>query len=137
MIELTLFRKDNGPLTKRIWLDADGSVKCDGSQCVMGRGRAFRIELDNLQALAAGLETFKPYEAIATGTLRPDLPDQVEVVTKQSLNGERRPDVIARTQEFIVYRPGVASLVLVDFDRKGMPPETASRLEILTVCGTS
>jgi hypothetical protein len=83
MIELTLFRKDNGPLTKRIWLDADGSVKCDGSQCVMGRGRAFRIELDNLQALAAGLETFKSYEAIATGTLRPDLPDQVEVVTKR------------------------------------------------------
>jgi hypothetical protein len=36
-MQITLFAKGGGPLTKRIYLAPDGSLKSDGSACVMSR----------------------------------------------------------------------------------------------------
>src|SRR5215472_15776844 len=49
---LTVIAKSNGPLTKRISLNPDGTVKSDGSACVMSHGRAHRVELSSAQELA-------------------------------------------------------------------------------------
>jgi hypothetical protein len=129
-IELTVFGKEGGPLTKRIWLcEEDGSVKSDGSQCIMARGRARRVVLERMQDFGVLIDSFQSNEALATGALRDDLPPQVEVTTKRKLNGHRQPELITRTQEYIVYRSGTPSLVLLDFDRKGMPSAVANRLQ--------
>jgi hypothetical protein len=129
MIELTVFQKSDGPLTKRISLGSDGTIKSDGSQCIMPRGWARRVIFSDIHQCADRMNRFGPDEALATGSLRPDLPDEVEVVTKGKLNGANHPGIIARSQEYIVYRPGEAGLVLVDFDNKGVPEDVAKRLE--------
>jgi hypothetical protein len=126
-LEFTIFTKANGPLTKRICLTADGSVKSDGSACVMSRGIARRIQISNLQALASLIERMRSDQAIALGALRTDLPNKVQVVTKGQLNGQ--PGVIARTGADIMFRNEKPSLALLDFDLKGMPPEVAAEIQ--------
>src|SRR5262245_33306824 len=64
---------------------------------------------------------------LVLGAMRPDLPDEVEVTTKKQLNGEARPDLIARTGSNILYREKQPAPVLLDFDQKGMPPEVRER----------
>ena len=118
-VELTGFTKANGPLTKRISLTADGTVKSDGSACVMGQGTAQRVRVANVGELAALIEHIRPDQAIALGALRSGLPDKVQVVTKGKLNGQ--PDAIARTSTDIGFRAGQPAFALIDFDMKGMP----------------
>jgi hypothetical protein len=127
-VELTIFRRADGPLTKRISLSSDGSIKSDGSECVMGRGTARRFMSDRMEGCADLIGRLSSDEALALGTLRSDLPEEVEVVCKKYLNGVTRPNLIARTQDYIVYRPGELALVLLDFDAKGMPPVVADQL---------
>src|SRR2546430_1363634 len=62
--EITILTKQGGPLTKRISLGADGSVKSDGSTCVMSRGRAQRIRLANVTSLANLLTNLRADQAI-------------------------------------------------------------------------
>ena len=93
--EITIFRKANGPLTKRIALEADGSVKSDGSACVMAHGAAQRRPIGNVGDLAAVIGGMQSNQAIALGALRANLPGEVQVVTKKNLNGQAR--TIART----------------------------------------
>jgi hypothetical protein len=124
--EITLFAKSSGPLTKRISLEADGSIRSDGSACVMARGLARRIHLTAASDLGALIERLKPNEAIALGALRAGLSDPVQVVTKQKLNGA--PDAIARTGADIIYRKGQAALALLDFDTKGMPRDVTTAM---------
>src|SRR6516162_7404429 len=132
-IELTVFRKSGGPLTKRIALGPDGSIKSDGSQCVMTRGIALRFifSASSMQDLGSRIDQFGPDEALATGAMRADLPDTVQVVTKRKLNCSDHPGVIARSQDFLGFRAGEPAVVLIDFDTKGMPPAVATRLEEL------
>jgi hypothetical protein len=128
-IEITVLRKADGlPLTKRISLGPDGSLRSDGSACVMSRGIAWRFRFSRIEQLAELIERFGPDQAIALGGLRPDLPDRVEVVTKRKLNGTTDPNVIARSRDYIIYRPGEFALALVDYDTKGMPPSVKRRL---------
>ena len=128
-VEITLFQKDNGPLTKRITLATDGSVKSDGSACLMARGVAQRRHIGNIGELATVIEGMRSNQAIALGALRADVPDEVNVVTKGRLNGQAR--TIARTAADINYRKGVPALALIDFDTKGMPKEIAIDMELL------
>jgi hypothetical protein len=128
-VELTGFTKANGPLTKRISLAPDGSVKSDGSACLMARGTAQRVRIADVHELAAVIENVRPDQAIALGALRTGLPDKVQVVTKQKLNGE--PDVIARTGTEIVFRREKPALALIDFDTKGIAPEVAAEMQRL------
>jgi hypothetical protein len=128
LLEITVFRKVDGPLTKRIALGQDGALLSDGSACVMSRGIAWRFGFDRLGEFVQLIERFGPDQAIALGGLRPDLPDQVEVVTKRKLNGTTDPNVIARSRDYIIYRPGEFALALVDYDTKGMPPASSAGL---------
>jgi hypothetical protein len=127
MTELTVFTKSGGPLTKRISLVPDGSLKSDGSACIMAYGRARRANIASVLDLGALIEQLKPNEAIALGRLRPDLPDRVEVVTKRKLNGAA--NVIARTGADLVYCKAQTALALLDYDTKGMPGVVAAALQ--------
>jgi hypothetical protein len=124
--EITLLTKSGGPLTKSISLTADGSVHSDGSACVMSRGTAKRVKLADLSQLAELIDGMTANEAIALGTLRTDLPDEVRIVTKANINGAPN-DVITRTADNFIYLPGRA-FALLDFDSKGMPPAVAVKL---------
>ena len=133
-IEITHIAKAGGPLAKRIFLAADGSLKSDGSACVMGRGEARRAQFSDLRGFADCIDTLAQHEAVALGSLRPDLPGKVEITTKDKLgelNGAARPDLIARTGSYIVYHTGQPALALLDFDTKGIPPGMAGRINEL------
>src|SRR5262245_61911273 len=106
----------------------DGTLVKDSSACVMTHGTAERVKVIGVDALGALIEDLTPSQAIALGTLSTDLPDRVEVTTKQRLvNGVARPDVIARTGSNIIYHG--PAFALLDYDSKGMPTAVAAELE--------
>jgi hypothetical protein len=124
--------KTGGPLTKRLWLDKAGHIIADGNECKMSNGTAERIAVNSITDFARYIEKLQPHEGLALGTLRPDLPDKVDVITKGRLakiNGVPRPDLIARTREFILYTPGRCTPALLDYDAKGAPPEIAQKVK--------
>jgi hypothetical protein len=86
-IEIVVFRKAGGPLTKVIRLEGDKPFS-DGAACIMSAGTARRLRFDRLDQFAQQIERLNSSEAIAAGALRADLPDQVDVVTQQKLNGD-------------------------------------------------
>jgi hypothetical protein len=136
VIEVTRFKKtgaDPGSclLTKRLALSTDGSLVSDGSACVMVEGFARRARLNGLDGHAALINNLNPDEAIALGALRPDLADEVRIVTKrrlEGLNGGSAPDIIARSAEFFAYRPKQPAPVLIDVDVKGIPDKVLARI---------
>jgi hypothetical protein len=81
VIEIVSFTKTNGPLSKRIWLAPDGTVKSNGDACVMAHGRAERVRLSGAADLAALIEGVQSNQALGLGALRDGLPDRVDVVT--------------------------------------------------------
>ena len=128
-IELTVFNKNDGLLSKRIELIAD-KVVSDGSACTMARGVAMRVTLGHVGELAALIDALKSNQAIALGSLRDDLPDQVGILTKRALAKGPIKGTVARTAENLRYQPGRAALVLFDYDQKGMPPPVALQLKV-------
>jgi hypothetical protein len=132
VFEITLLAKvDGGALTKQISLGPDGTIKSNGSACVMARGTARRARVRNVGELAELINSMRSSEALALGRLREDLPETVEVMPKRMLdqaNGTFRPDLIARAGTDIVYRPDAMALALLDVDTKGMPADVAARL---------
>ncbi len=125
-ISLTVFDKSGGPLTKQISLAKEGTVISDGSACMMPRGEARRVVVSDVEDFAGLIGGLHSYQAIALGTLRAGLPDQVKIVSKAKLNGAA--GVIARTNENIIYRENEPALALIDFDRKGMPDKMRKRV---------
>jgi hypothetical protein len=126
-LEITVFTKSGGLLTKRISLSGDDSIKSDSSDCRMARGDARRVRVANAKELATIIERIRSNQAIGLGTLRPDLPDEVEVVTKAKLaNSVARTALIARTGDNIIFRKDEPAFALLDFDTKGMPPGIAA-----------
>ena len=83
-LEVAIFAKADGPLTKRITLSCDGAIHSDGSACVMSQGAARRLRFGELQSSADILERLGSHEALALGRLRDDLGEEVSVVTKKS-----------------------------------------------------
>ena len=124
-IELTVFTKHDGPLTKKISLAPNGTLVKDDSTCKMARGTAERVSVPGVDALVALIKNLKSSQALALGTLHADLPDKVQVVTKRELNGQ--PDVIARTGTSIVYHG--PAFALLDYDSKGMPSTVAAEIK--------
>ena len=127
--EITGFIKSGGSLTKKISLAKDGKIISDGSACVMSAGEAGRIPITDVKQLAEIIGNLKPDQAIALGRLRDGVLDHVKVATKSRLNGAVRNDLIARTQDDIVYQKGRPAPVLFDLDQKGMPPEILAEIE--------
>jgi hypothetical protein len=89
-IELTVFTKTGGPLTKKISLAADGSLVKDGSACVMAHGSAMRAKVAGVAGLGALVEKLTPSQALALGSLRADLRDKVEDQWRGA-SGHHRP----------------------------------------------
>src|SRR6266571_7137525 len=108
LIEITGIIKQGGPLTKRISLSPEGRLLSDGSACVMSVGFAWSETFATLAEFGALIDNLPSHKAIALGALRDDLSEPVRVVTKRRLrepNSTSRYDRIARTREYIEYRP--------------------------------
>jgi hypothetical protein len=126
-IEIAVFRKSGGVLSKRISLTRSGKIKSDGSECQMTTGTARRVKLNDIRSLANLIENLRSDEALTLGRLRDDLPTKVRVVLKRDLNGSRS-DTIARTGEYLTFAPGKPAYLLLDHDRQGIPEEIAEKL---------
>ena len=132
-LEIVVLTSTMGVLTKHISLRDDGTLHSDGSACVMARGTAKRERPNGLPGFATIIGGLGQNEAIALGALRPDLPDNVQVMTTsmiKKLNGTAPLGTIARTNEHICYRDK-SSLALLDHDTKGMPQAVAERVKAL------
>ena len=130
-VEITVFRKKHGVLSKRISLSNESNIKSDGSECRMTEGSARRVKLNSVAALADLIEEMPSEEALALGQLRAELPDKVSVILARDLNGKILADVIARTTEYLRFEPGAPTYMLLDHDLKGQPREVADELKEL------
>jgi hypothetical protein len=127
-IELTVFRKVSGILSKRIFLES-GKIRADGSECRMGDGRAYRTRLDSIEALGRLIGNMPANEALALGRLRAGLPDKVRVIRKVDLDDNTASDTIARTGDYLEFARGLAAYMLLDHDCKEMPDEVWDKLD--------
>jgi hypothetical protein len=132
-MEIAVFQKLNDPVTKTIAIDDEGKLVTDNAACRMASGTARRVRFSGelhaiMRAFAALISNFKPNQVYTLGCLRDDLADFVEVGLADT---ERAPGVIARTQEFLVFKKGAPGFCLLDVDLKGMSETAAHRLEEL------
>jgi hypothetical protein len=128
-LEITVFRKSNGVLSKRISLNRNGKAKADGSACRMVEGTAVRQVLkDGVESLADLIDDLGSDEALALGRLRPGLSDKLKVIRKRKLNKQTPRDTVARTGEYLIFPPGKPAVMLLDHDCKNMPGEIATKL---------
>src|SRR5215831_6507728 len=129
MTEITLIKKSgpNPVMSKRIFLDEQGKVCSDGSQCLMAQGTATRATTETAADLAKHIMDCGTEQAIALGALRADLVSPAKITTLAKLKDN--PDAITRSRDFIDYCPGTPAWALIDFDTKGMPDNVASSIE--------
>src|SRR5215469_11212976 len=127
--EITLIKKcgPNPVMSKRIFLDAQGKVCSDGSQCSMAQGTATRATAETAADLAKHIMDCGTEQAIALGALRADLANPAKITTLAKLKDNL--GAISRSRDFIDYRPGTPAWALIDFDTKGMPDNVASSIE--------
>ena len=127
--EITILRKRDGALSKRISLTKSGKIKADGSACRMSRGQARRVKLNGIRSLAKLIGNMASDEALALGRLRAGLPDKVSIIRKDELDAAAPSGTIARTNDHIVFAPGQPAYLLLDHDRKGMLSEVKDKLK--------
>jgi hypothetical protein len=127
--EITLIKKSgvNAIMSKRIFLDQEGHVCSDGSQCKMAEGIATRATAETAGELAKLIASCGSDQAFALGKLRDDVAVPAKITTVAKLKDH--PGAIARTREYIDYAAKGPAWALIDFDSKGMPPEVAARIE--------
>ena len=127
--EITLIKKSgpNPVMSKRIFLDEQGKVCSDGSQCLMAQGTATRARAETAAELAQHIMACGTDQAIALGALRADFPDPAQITTSAKLKDN--PGAITRSRDFIDYRPGAPAWALIDFDTKGMPANVTASIE--------
>ena len=126
--EITLFTKSAGALSKRISIDANGKIVSDGSECRMSAGVAKRMPNMSAENLAKTISNIPSDSAIAIGALIHDAGAEPNVVAARKLK-DAADGTIARTTQFLEFRKGAPGWMLLDFDRKGMPAEIASRID--------
>jgi hypothetical protein len=130
--ELTAIAAIGGYLSKALYLDAEGRLCSDSSECALTAGVAKRIFPGSMTALVANINDMQPCHAWTLGALVKGVPERCEVTTRRRLNGSERPsNVIVRTREFFEFRSGKPGLALVDHDGKGMPAEVKARLKAM------
>lgn len=122
-IEVVRFINDGGPLNKHIYIKNGAPVSDSNGH--MSRGKMERLPLTDWREFGALIEKTPKNAAFGLGRLRDDIPDSIPLVTKAKLTVT--PGAAARTQASVYYRD-TPSLVLLDFDCKGMPPEVKQRL---------
>jgi len=124
---LAVFNKLSGPLSKAISLGDDGRPISDASDCKMSAGRARNVAVNGLLGLSKLIADLDSEQALALGQiLVADDGEVLDIVTKDALTGA--PDQIARTKDYIGFTEGQPSLLLIDFDQKGMPAEIRERI---------
>jgi hypothetical protein len=126
---ITLIKKSgpNPVMSKRIFLDEQGKVCSDGSQCLMAQGIATRATAETAAGLAKHIVACGTDQAIALGALRVDLPDSVTITVPERLKDS--PGAITRSRDFIDYCHGAPAWALIDFDTKGMPANVDTSIE--------
>ena len=134
--EITLIKKSgvNAVMSKRIFLDQEGHVSSDGSQCKMAEGTATRAVVETAGEFAKLIASCGSDQAFALDKLRDDVAVPAKITTVAKLKDS--PGAIARTREYIDYRGGGPAWALIDFDTKGMPPEVAAGSKQKAACGT-
>ena len=127
--QITLITKHDVPclMSKRIFLDGQGKLQSDASGCLMIEGTASRASTTTAYDLARIIANCGSNQAIALGTLKCELPDQVDVTIPGRLN--RHSGAITRSRAFIDYPSGSPAWVLIDYDSKGMPDEVTSKID--------
>ena len=127
-VEITVFKKSVGILSKTITPAADGSPISDGSACRMSSGMAKRMSLpDGAQTLADLIEKMAPNEALSLGRLVSSVGESAPVTTVSRLKSAP-VGAIARSRDFLEFMPGAQAYMLLDVDRKGMPQAVADRI---------
>jgi hypothetical protein len=98
---LTVFTNhDKKPLSKTIRLgEGDNIEKIAAAQMTIGMASRWQGTMPEFVDL---LDNMPSYQAIARGSIRDDLPDKVNVVTKAKLNGQK--DTIARQVADIILK---------------------------------
>jgi hypothetical protein len=130
-VEITAFQKQQGDLTKTIWINTKtGNVKSDGAACRMAKGTARRYKIQSAGSLARLLELTPMNVAYALGSLRDGVPDRAGVVLARDLKNERT-GVIARSKDYLCYSSGKPALMLLDHDAKAMPVEVEQEVKRL------
>jgi hypothetical protein len=127
--QITLIKKGgpNSVMSKRIFLDQQGKVCSDGSQCLMAQGIATRGIAETAADLAKHIMACGTDQAIALGALRADLPNPAKITTCAKLRDNQ--GAITRSRAFIDYPAAAPAWALIDFDTKGMPPNVAASIE--------
>jgi hypothetical protein len=127
--EITLITKlgPNPVMTKKIFLDATGTVRSDGSQCLMVQGTASTMPPATASAFAELIESCRSDQAFALGTLRADISTPAAITTKNNL--KNNPGAITRSRDYIDYRSGHQAWVLSDSDLKGIPANVLANIE--------
>jgi hypothetical protein len=127
-VEITLFKKSDGILSKTITAAVDGSPISDGSSCRMSSGKAKRLPLpDGAQTLADLIENMAPNDALSLGRLVSSVGESAPVTTVSRLKSAPE-GTIARSRDFLEFMPGAQANMLLDVDRKGMPQAVADRI---------
>ena len=127
-IEITMFKKSAGVLSKTIAAAVDGSPVSDGSACRMSSGEAKRMPLpDGAQALADLIDNMAPNEALSLGRLVSGVAESAPVTTVSRLRSAPE-GTIARSRDFLEFMPDAPAFMLLDIDRKGMPQAVADRI---------
>src|SRR4051812_44829614 len=111
--QITLIKKcsPNPLMSKRIYLDEQGELRIDGSQCVMSQGTAERAPAATASDLAEIILDCSSDQAIALGCLKDGLPNSVPVTVPRKIKDN--PDAITRSREFIDYRPEIPAWGLI------------------------
>jgi hypothetical protein len=94
--EITVFVRDNGPLSKHIHL-ASGKIANDTPDCAMTSGNARRVRLADVAELAQLINGLRANKAPSLGRLKAELPDCIRVVDARK--EDRSPGAIARTKK--------------------------------------
>jgi hypothetical protein len=115
-------------LSKRISL-RDDQVVSDGSACRMMEGKAETVPAATARELADVIGTLQRSNALALGVSEHPTAKVVTASKLRKLNGRSADGlpVIARTRDFIDYRPG-NGWMLLDHDKKGMPERIAKAI---------
>ena len=128
-LEITVFKKSAGVLSKTIAAAADGSPVSDGSACRMSSGTAKRMPLpEGANALANLIDNMAPNEALSLGRLISDVGESALVTTVGRLSSAPEGK-IARSGDFLEFLPCTPAFMLLDVDRKGMPQAVADRIK--------
>lgn len=115
--EITKFKKEGGPLTKRLSL-SDGGLRSDASQCRMSAGTATRVYCEDIADLAKVIDACGHDEAIAIGRMVDGVADEAKIVCQGKLAGN--PGAISRSLDSFEFAEG-PGVCLLDVDLKGAP----------------